>query len=283
MNAYLRLMRFDKPIGILLLLWPTYWALCLAGGFHRPDILVIFTLGTVFMRAAGCIANDIADRRFDGYVTRTHQRPLATGELSLRQALCALFLMLMLSASLLIFLNIQCFYLAVAGCLLSLIYPFFKRFFQTPQLVLGLAFSWGIPMAYASLNQPISIRVIVLMLLTFFWIIAYDTAYAMADREDDISIGIHSSAIFFGRFDTLVIGLLQIAVTLLWIVIGFINQLSLVFYIFLILASLFFIYQQHLLKNRLPKQCFQAFINNQWYGLLMFIGLMVDFGVKFKF
>ena len=273
-GAYWRLMRLDKPIGIFLLLWPTYWALWLANrGLPSMKLLVVFTLGTIFMRSGGCIMNDMADKDFDGHVRRTKLRPLASGELSLKQAFIALTMTLLLSASLLLFLNTLCFKLAIVGLLLTTIYPFCKRFLPTPQMVLGFAFSWSIPMAYAASLNRVPVDAFYLMLLTYAWIIAYDTAYAMSDREDDLTIGIHSAAIFFGRFDRLMIGVLQTLVTMLWLWVAAINHLSMLFYILLMPATLLFIYQQYLLKDREPGACFKAFLNNHYYGAMMWLAI----------
>lgn len=276
-NAYWRLMRFDKPIGIFLLLWPTYWALWLANhGMPPLKLLLIFSLGTVFMRAAGCVINDIADRDFDGHVTRTKKRPLASGELTVRQACAALMVMLLLSASLLFFLNKLVIILAMIGLLLTFIYPFCKRFLPTPQMVLGFAFSWGIPMAFAASQNTVPMSAIWLMLLTYCWIVAYDSAYAMSDIKDDLTIGIHSTAIFFGRFDKIMIGILQGAVTVLWIVIAKLYHLPMIFYGALTIATMLFVYQQFLIRHREEKACFRAFLNNHYYGLVIWLGLVIS-------
>lgn len=276
LNPYLRLMRFDKPIGIYLLLWPTLWALWLSSDNHpRLSTVCIFVLGTILMRAAGCIMNDLADRDIDPHVERTKTRPLAAGELSVKNALLAFIITLLLSALLLFFLPIDCFYLALLGAAITIIYPFCKRIIKTPQMILGFAFSFGIPMAYYANHNVRSIEMLVLMGLTYLWIVAYDTMYAMADKADDLKIGIHSTAIYFGQLDRVIIAVLQISIILGWFLIGWIHHVSVGFYYLTMLVSLFFVYQQRLIRKRVPASCFKAFLNNHWYGLAMWCVLLI--------
>ncbi len=275
-HAYLRLMRFDKPVGIVLLWVPTAWALWLAnGGAPSWLLLLYFFLGTVVMRAAGCVINDMADRDFDKHVKRTKMRPLAAGEVSLKKAL--LLFMALFATALLIALQLPraCFYLACVAAVLTVVYPFCKRFFQAPQLVLGLAFSMGIPMAYAASEQAMDASMVLLFLLNFAWIVAYDTLYAMVDREDDLTIGVKSTAILFAHFDRGMVFLLHVLCHGLWLVIAIKLQLSYFFYACWLLAGGVLVHQQLLIKDRKPAACFRAFRLNSWYGLLMWLGLMV--------
>ena len=220
-NVYWRLMRFDRPIGILLLLWPTWWALLMAGG-GRPSLrnTLIFTAGVVVMRAAGCVMNDIADRDFDPHVERTRKRPLAAGELRTAEALL-LFLALMLLAFLLVLLtNALTIKLALFGAVLASTYPFFKRFTHIPQVVLGIAFGWGIPMAFAAETNGVPAIAWLLLCINTVWSVIYDTEYAMVDRDDDLAVGVKSTAILFGRFDVAVIGALMVVMMLLLVLLG---------------------------------------------------------------
>lgn len=276
LNSYFRLMRFDKPIGMLLLLWPTLWALWLSNHGH-PDfiILTIFIIGTVVMRAAGCVINDIADRNFDGGVERTCNRPLATGELSLNQAVFTFLALMGIAVVLLFFLKVNIFLMAAIGAGLAIIYPFCKRFLPTPQMVLGIAFSWGIPLAFLSSNQPLTNSTWLLMLINFLWVISYDTYYALVDKEDDLKLGIHSTAIYFGAWGLKLIMLFQFATSILWLLVAQLNQLGFWFYFFWTLANLFFIYQNVIVKNNQRKLFFKAFLNNNWYGFTMFIAILL--------
>lgn len=275
LSASLKLMRFDKPIGIYLLLWPTCWALWLSNrGLPPLPHIVIFLLGTIFMRAAGCIINDIADRDIDPHVERTHARPLAAKVLSVKFALGLCIILLGLSASLLWLLPLRCFYLALVGLALTVIYPFCKRFFKTPQFVLGLAFSWGIPMAYAATLNRVPFEAYYLMGITWLWIVVYDTMYAMADKRDDLLIGVHSTAIFLGDADKWVIALLQFMILLGWLLFAITHAFSSYFYPFFVLASCLFIYQQWLIRDRVPSLCFKAFLNNHWFGFVMWLAIL---------
>ena len=280
-NAYWRLMRFDKPIGILLLLWPTWWALLLAGeGLPTPVNVLIFTCGVILMRAAGCVMNDIADRDFDPHVERTRLRPLASGELKLKQAL-GLFLLLMLLAFLLVLMtNALTIKLAFVGALLASTYPFFKRFTHLPQVVLGLAFGWGIPMAFAAENAQIALVAWWLLAINTVWSVIYDTIYAMVDREDDLAVGIKSTAILFGRFDILVTGLLMLLMVGMLAVMGIRLELAWPWSVAVAVSAALFVQQLVSIKSRDRDACFKAFLSNNWVGIALFLGLLGHFAVS---
>jgi 4-hydroxybenzoate polyprenyltransferase len=276
-NAYWRLMRFDKPIGILLLLWPTWWALLLAGD-GRPSLrnILIFSCGVILMRAAGCVMNDIADREYDPHVKRTRLRPLASGELTLKQAL-GLFLLLMLLAFLLVLMtNVLTVKLAFVGALLASTYPFFKRFTHLPQVVLGIAFGWGIPMAFAAEINSVPAIAWWLLLINAIWSVIYDTLYAMVDREDDLAVGIKSTAILFGRFDLLIIGALMVLMIISLAIMGVRIGLAWPWFAGLLVATGLFTRQLYISRDREPKACFRAFLNNNWVGLSIFLGLLAS-------
>lgn len=276
-TVYCQLMRLHKPIGIFLLLWPTLWALWLAA-HSLPDtkILIIFIVGTVIMRSAGCVINDIADRHFDGHVKRTRERPLVTGRVTLKEAI-SLFLLLCCSAFILIlFLNSFTQLLAIGGLCLAILYPFTKRFTYWPQLVLGAAFGWAVPMAFAAQTNTLSTTAWALFMIAILWPLAYDTIYAMVDREDDRLIGIKSTALLFESYDRLFIGIIQVIIIVLLWLIGQWQQLGYSYYVGLALGTLHFIYQQYLIKDRIPERCFKAFLSNNWFGLIIFIGLIIS-------
>jgi 4-hydroxybenzoate polyprenyltransferase len=280
-SVYWRLMRFDRPIGILLLLWPTWWALLLAGG-GRPSVknALVFTAGVVVMRAAGCVMNDIADRDFDPHVERTRQRPLASGEVQLREAL-GLFFILMLVAFLLVLLtNALTVKLALVGAVLASSYPFFKRFTHVPQVVLGVAFGWGIPMAFAAETGAVPAMAWLLLVTNTVWSVIYDTEYAMVDREDDLAVGIKSTAILFGRFDVTVITILMVVMTLLLVLLGWRGGLGWPWYLGLTGAATLFGWQVVTLRERDRDACFRAFLNNNWVGFAIFLGLLLHFLVS---
>lgn len=277
-RALLQLIRFDKPIGTLLLLWPTLWALWIAGE-GRPDIslLFIFVAGTFLMRSAGCIVNDIADHKFDGEVTRTQFRPLVTGSVSLREA-WALALGLALAAFVLVTLtNALTVALSFIAVLLASSYPYMKRHTHLPQLVLGAAFSWGIPMAFAAQTSALPPQLWLLYLGNLLWTIAYDTEYAMVDREDDLRIGIKSTAILFSSSDRLMIGVFQASSLLALYLAGISFGLGVAYNLSLLVAAGLFGYQQHLIRERQAPACFQAFINNHWVGLVVFLGIAAHY------
>jgi 4-hydroxybenzoate polyprenyltransferase len=273
MLAYLQLMRLDKPIGSLLLLWPTLWAIWLTG-HPFTYITIIFVLGVFVMRSAGCVVNDYADRHFDAHVERTKNRPLARGTLTEKNALWTLLVLLLIALCLLLNLNKLSWLIACFALLTALIYPFMKRYTHLPQVTLGIAFSWSIPMVYAATIEQFPLTCWILFLTNICWTIAYDTQYAMVDRNDDIKIGIKSTAILFGNYDKLIIGLLQIISVIGLLFIGLINQLSLMFYMALLLVIGLFIYQQWLIKNRDRNKCFSAFMNNNYVGFIIFLGLL---------
>ncbi|HGH6027541.1 TPA: 4-hydroxybenzoate octaprenyltransferase [Vibrio mimicus] len=274
-RAYWQLMRMDRPIGSLLLLWPTLWALLLAAqGLPDVRVLVVFVLGVFLMRSAGCVINDFADRHVDGHVKRTSQRPLPAGLVSAKEALL-LFVVLAVTAFLLVLtMNTLTIQLSFVGILLAFIYPFMKRFTHLPQLVLGLAFSWSIPMAWSAQADALPPQVWVLFLINALWTVAYDTQYAMVDRDDDVKIGIKSTAILFGRWDKRIIGLLQLATLGLLVALGQALELSASYYWSLLVAAGLFAYQQHLIRYRERMPCFQAFLNNNYVGMAITAGIL---------
>jgi 4-hydroxybenzoate polyprenyltransferase len=278
LREYLRLMRLDRPIGIWLLLWPVLWALWISGAGHPDErLFVIFVLGTFVMRSAGCVMNDFADREFDPHVRRTADRPLARQSVSTAEALALFAVLGLIALALVIPLNRPTQVLALIGGVLAVTYPFLKRFFSLPQAYLGLAFSWSVPMAFAAQTGELPLVAWVLFIAGVLWTTAYDTMYAMVDREDDLVIGIRSSAILFGRADRVVIGVLQ-AGTLagLWLA-GSLAGLGRWYWAGLGLAAAFAVYQQWLIKDREPGACFRAFLNNNLFGLAVFAGIALDY------
>jgi 4-hydroxybenzoate polyprenyltransferase len=275
---YVKLMRLDKPIGILLLLWPTLWALWLAS-HGQPDnkILFIFVAGVILMRSAGCILNDLADRNFDGRVARTRDRPLTQGYIDTKNALLLAMVLSGVAFLLVLFCNPLTIALAVIGALITLIYPFMKRYTHLPQLGLGIAFAWGIPMAFAAVRQSINAPAWILFVMCVVWPVIYDTLYAMVDRADDLKIGIKSSAILFAQMDRIIIALLQLLFVLLLVIVGLIFHLKVIYYISIVITAVLFLYQQWLVKTRDPQQCFAAFLNNNWVGLAIFVGISMSF------
>jgi 4-hydroxybenzoate polyprenyltransferase len=278
LNAYQRLMRLDKPIGILLLLWPTLWALWIAGeGVPDGCVVLIFVAGTILMRSAGCIMNDIADRKFDGHVERTKLRPLVRGEVSLTEAYLLAAGLSLTAFSLVIFLNALTVALSFAALFLAITYPLTKRFLALPQAYLGIAFGFGIPMAFAALTESLPLVAWLMLLANVFWALAYDTQYAMVDREDDLKIGIRSSAIFFGRFDVAAIMICYLAMLCLLLLIGNILELASPFYVGLILAGCLATYHYILIRHRERQLCFKAFLHNNWLGAVIFSGLLASY------
>lgn len=278
LSAYWRLMRFDKPIGTLLLLWPTFWAIWLATqGQPSLSIVVIFFLGVVLMRAAGCVINDYADRKVDGHVKRTQGRPLATGELTTKEAKGLFLLLILLSFGLVLLLNPFTIFLSFIALLLAATYPFMKRYTHLPQVVLGAAFGFGIPMVFSATQNALPLEAWLLFAANLSWTVAYDTQYAMVDRDDDLKIGVKSTAILFGRFDLLIIALLQLFTLILLVILGLLLNLTFWYYLSLIASAGLFIYQYLVTKARERDRCFYAFRHNNWVGLVIFIGLIVSF------
>ncbi|PNS12456.1 4-hydroxybenzoate octaprenyltransferase [Mixta theicola] len=277
LQAYSRLMRIDKPIGSLLLLWPTLWALWLAGEAVPPlQVLIVFVLGVFFMRAAGCVVNDFADRKIDGHVKRTQMRPLASGEVSEKEAKVLFVALALISFALVLTMNAITIWLSFAGLALAWVYPFMKRYTHLPQVVLGAAFGWAIPMGWAAVSGNVPLNGWLLFFANICWTVAYDTQYAMVDRDDDVKIGVKSTAILFGRFDKLIIGLLQLATLLLLAIVGQRMGLDGAFYWSLLLAAALFVHQQKLIAERQRERCFQAFLNNNYVGLVIFIGIALN-------
>jgi len=277
-NALWRLMRFDRPIGILLLLWPTLWALWIAGeGNPSLKNVLIFCTGVVLMRAAGCIMNDVADRDFDPHVERTRHRPLASGELTVRQALLTFFVLMSLAFGLVLMTNTLTIKLAFAGAVLASSYPFFKRWTHLPQVVLGLAFGWGIPMAFAAETGQVAPVAWLILVINVIWSVIYDTLYAMVDRDDDISIGLKSTAILFGRYDLLILRVLKLLMIVLLAGLGLELQLGWPWFTGVAIAAALFAWQQYQVRNRDRKACFEAFLNNNWVGVVIWAGLLATY------
>ncbi len=277
LNAYERLMRLDKPIGILLLLWPTLWGLWFASaGLPPPDVLLIFVTGTALMRSAGCVVNDFADRNFDPHVERTRERPIAAGVIQPQEALILAAVLMLCAFVLVLFLSALTIKLAFAAAALAVIYPFVKRVFPLPQAWLGVAFGFGIPMAYAAVWKGLPLVGWLLLLATVLWAIAYDTEYAMVDRDDDLKIGIKSSAILFGRYD--VLGVLTAHALFLGLMtgIGWWQLRGSFYFAGLTIASGLVIYQYFLIRKRSREGCFRAFLNNNWVGCAIFVGIAID-------
>ncbi|EMR13687.1 4-hydroxybenzoate polyprenyltransferase [Methylophaga lonarensis MPL] len=276
--AYVQLMRLDRPIGILLLLWPTLTALWIAGQ-GQPDwhLVIIFSLGVLIMRSAGCVINDFADRNVDGLVERTRQRPLATGALSAKQALICFFALLVLALFLVLQLDWLTIQLSLVALLLAVIYPFMKRYTHLPQIVLGMAFGWAIPMAFAAQTGSVPAVAWLLFLANILWTTVYDTFYAMADRPDDLKVGVKSTAILFGEDDLTILKILQLSFLSVMLLVGFQLQMSLIFYLGLLIALLLFAYQQWIAEDRQPRQCVQAFLNNNWVGAVIFAAVVLHY------
>ena len=276
--AFIQLTRLNRPIGVYLLLWPTIGALWIAaGGLPDLHLLFIFVLGTWVMRSAGCAINDFADKDFDGHVLRTHERPLVTGALSRREAFMTFIVLCLVGLVLLLFTNALTMLWSLGAVAVTALYPFMKRYTHLPQVVLGVAFSWGIPMAFAAQQEQVPPAVWLLVLANLLWTVAYDTEYAMADREYDLKIGVKSTAILFGKADKLIIGLLQALFLLVMVLDGQQFGLGLFFYLGLAGATLFFIYQHYLIREREANNCFKAFLNNHWAGTSIFAGIFLHY------
>ncbi len=281
LREYALLMRLHRPIGILLLLWPTLWGLWFAGQGH-PNLRVaaVFVLGVVLMRSAGCVINDYADRGFDAHVERTRERPIAAGRVSPRAAL-ALFAALCLAAfALVLTLDRLTILLSCAGAFLAATYPFLKRWTHLPQFYLGVAFGWGIPMAFAAQTGAVPPLAWILFLANVFWSVAYDTAYAMVDREDDRRVGVKSTAILFESHDRLSIGVFHALTLALLAVAGDMAGRGMLYYVGLGLAAALAGYQQYLIRERAPAGCFKAFLNNNWFGAAVFAGLALSYAME---
>ena len=278
LREYALLMRLDKPIGAFLLLWPTLWALWLAGqGQPARGVVVIFVLGVFLMRSAGCVINDIADRNFDPYVARTRQRPLAARRIAVREAVVVLIVLCLTAFALVSLLNTLTVLLSLPALALAISDPFMKRFHHLPQVHLGAAFGWSIPMAFAALTGAVPLLAWLLFAANVVWSVVYDTMYAMVDREDDLQVGPKSTAILFGARDRWIIGRLQLLLLVLLVLVGLLGGLGWAYYAGLFAATWFALYQQYLIRNREPDQCFKAFLNNNWFGLIIFCGIVLDF------
>jgi len=278
LHDYVRLMRLDKPIGIFLLLWPMLWALMIAGE-GRPDakVLLVFVCGVVLMRSAGCVINDYADRDFDRHVARTRNRPLTAGRVTAVESL-VLFALLCAGAFALVWqLNRLTVLLSPVGLVLAAAYPFMKRVTHLPQVMLGAAFGWAVPMAFAAQTNSVPPIAWLLFTATVLWATAYDTMYAMVDRDDDLALGVKSTAILFGDSDRAIIGLLQIMLLICLLMVGYQAELGLFYYLGVLAAGAFCAYQQQLIRFRDREGCFQAFLNNNWLGAAVFLGILLDY------
>ncbi|MGC1955739.1 MAG: 4-hydroxybenzoate octaprenyltransferase [Gammaproteobacteria bacterium] len=277
-KQYVLIMRLHRPIGILLLLWPMLWALWIASsGNPQPLVLVVLVLGAVVMRSAGCVINDYADRDFDPYVRRTRERPIAAGRVTAKESIGLFLALCVLALGLVLLLNSLTIALSLNAVTLATTYPFVKRYTHLPQLYLGVAFGWAVPMAFAAQTGEVPAVAWLLLLAVVLWALAYDTMYAMVDREDDVRIGVKSTAVLFGHADRAIIAGVQ---TLLLVLLAFIGQrvgLGVYYYLGLITATLFALYQQYLIRDREPQHCFHAFLNNNWFGAAIFVGIFLDY------
>ena len=280
LKDYARLMRLHRPIGTLLLGWPTLWALWLAGqGRPDPRIFIVFVLGVLLMRSAGCVINDYADRHFDPHVERTRDRPIAAGRISPREALVLFTMLCLVAFSLVLTLNRLTILLSFVGAFLAATYPFLKRYTHLPQFYLGVAFGWGIPMAFAALTGGVPLAAWILLAANVCWAVAYDTAYAMVDREDDLKVGVKSTAILFGKYDRLMVFVFHVLTLILLGFTGAQAGLGLRYYAGLAVAFGFALYQQRLMRGHSREGCFRAFLNNNWFGAAVFAGLALDYMV----
>ena len=276
-NHYINITRLDRPIGIYLLMWPTLWSLWLtAGGWPAPKLLLVFVVGVVVMRSAGCVMNDIADRNIDPFVERTKNRPLASGAMTVKQAWVLFAGLIVVAFFLVLQLNVRSVAFAFGGLTLTMLYPFCKRLFAAPQLILGLAFSWGIPMVFAATNTAFDLAFYVLWSGTALWILLYDTFYAMVDQVDDARLGVHSTAILFGSYAKLITGFLQLSVLFLLGLVGYLFSLGDLFYLSILAATVLFIRQQFLIRNKKPEACLKAFLENNYIGGIIFLGIVLN-------
>ncbi|AKQ33990.1 4-hydroxybenzoate octaprenyltransferase [Candidatus Coxiella mudrowiae] len=278
LSHYFYLMRFDKPIGIFLLLWPTLWALWIATHGHPPlKLASVFIFGVVIMRAAGCVINDFADRNIDKHIRRTQDRPLTIRVVSLLEAIGLFIFLCFIAFGLVLLLNRPTLELGILGILLVVIYPFLKRFTHLPQLWLGVSFAWSIPMVFVAQQGNVPAIAWLLFLQAVVWPIAYDTQYAMADREDDLKVGVKSTAILFGNYDRIIIALLQIGMLIMLSILGWYLSFNYLFYLGLVAAFGLMIYQHVLIRGREPKRCLEAFRNNNWVGFFIFLGIFLTY------
>ena len=282
LRLYAELIRFNRPIGTYLLLWPTLWGLWFAAkGFPNLKLLIIFSIGVFLMRSAGCAINDYADRDFDKHVARTKDRPLTSGKISEKEALAVFGIIVFLAFILVLQLNLNTILFSVVAVILAATYPFMKRYHHFPQVHLGAAFAWAIPMAFVAItNSAPPLEAWLLFIASLLWTTAYDTQYGMVDIEDDIKEGMKSTAILFGKYDTFIIGILQLTTLILITIVGIMTERGLPFYISILLASALIRYQQSLTKDREPVKCLQAFLNNNYFGMIIFIGLAIDFWLE---
>ena len=277
-SLYIQLARLDRPIGILLLLWPTLWAVWIASKGHPSTFVVfVFVAGTVLMRSSGCVINDYADRDIDKHVKRTQQRPVTSGQISPREALWLAAALAAIAFLLILPLNTLTLLLSVPAVLLAGSYPYTKRFLAIPQAYLGIAFGFGIPMAFAAIQNTVPAIAWLLLLANIFWCIAYDTEYAMVDRDDDIHLGIHSSALLFGKYDVIAVMMCYAIALALLAYIGNTLHLGASFYIALIVAAGIAIYHYTLIRSRQREKCFKAFLHNSWFGATVFAGFAVEY------
>ena len=280
-NNYAVLMRINKPIGTLLLLWPTYWALWVASS-GQPSVLVfiVFTLGVILMRSAGCVINDYADRKVDPHVARTELRPIASGKVAPLEALQLFCVLGLLSLLLVLLMNPLTICLSVGGIVLAIIYPYMKRYTHLPQLFLGAAFGWAIPMVYAAQTNSVPAMAWLLFTAAIIWAVVYDTMYAMVDRDDDLKIGVKSTAILFADLDKAFIGFFQVLLLIALLMVGDKAELSVFYFTGVFIAGLLMVYHQYLIKDRIPAKCFAAFLHNNWLGFTVFTGLALDYLFK---
>ncbi len=278
LQQYWLLARFDRPIGILILLWPTLWALWVASS-GKPDLLVLMVLclGVVLMRAAGCVINDYADRDFDPHVARTKQRPIAAGKVKPKEALIVFVVLCLLAFGLVLLLNLYTIALSFVAAFLAASYPFMKRYTHLPQAYLGIAFGWAVPMAFSAQTNAIPLVAWVMYLAVVLWALVYDTMYAMVDKDDDLKIGVKSTAILFGDYDRHIMAVLQLIILGLLVAVGHMQQLGWPYYGGVLVAAGLSVYQQKLIVHREKSQCFKAFLNNNWFGVAVFAGLVLDY------
>lgn len=277
-KQYWLLARFDRPIGILILLWPALWALWVASN-GKPDMLVLTVIcsGVIIMRAAGCVINDYADRDFDPHVERTKQRPIAAGKVTPKEALLFFLVLISCAFALVLLLNIYTILLSFVGAFLAASYPFMKRYTQLPQAYLGIAFGWAVPMSFSAQINAIPMVAWLMYIAVILWALVYDTMYAMVDKDDDLKIGVKSTAILFGDYDRHIMAVLQIIILALLIAIGILQHNGGAYYMGVMCAAGLSVYQQHLIFHRDKALCFKAFLNNNWFGLAIFMGLLVDY------